>query len=193
MSTPNFATMENFPLYAMSDDHFESWACPDCSCDHYGYPKSPVFLIGCNTVDKAGEMRESWECPVCECYTESPADDMCFHAFNCDDYAWWYENDVLPLIEQINANLIFHEVSIKAGYYAHSQFYVETKENPYEMDNYETRYYFDLCRSAAIRKYDAEIRKIRKWLDKNAPAIGMQKLVCVAVFSNGEAIYSEVK
>lgn len=92
-------------------------------------------------------------------------------------------------MEDFNNTLTFHELQFKSGYYDGVQLYVEEKENPHELDNEDCNYYYDMCRSKAIRKYDAEIRKINRWMDKVATEYGWKELHCVGIFSNGEAIY----
>lgn len=93
------------------------------------------------------------------------------------------------VMEELNDNLTFHKIEFESGYYSGVQLYVEEKENPHELDNEDCRYYYDMCRSQAVRKYDAEIRKINKWMNKTAVEYGWRKLHCLGVFSNGEAIY----
>ena len=93
-------------------------------------------------------------------------------------------------MEKLNELLFFHEVKFKSGYYDGVQLYVEEKAvNPHELDNEDCRYYYDMCRSVAIRKYNAEIRKINRWMEKTAVEYGWRKLNCLGIFSNGEAIY----
>ena len=93
------------------------------------------------------------------------------------------------VMEKFNYSLTFHHLEFKSGYYDGVQIYVEEIDNPHELDNDDCRYYFDMCRSQAIRKYDAEIRKINKWMEKIAVEYGWRKLNCLGIFSNGEAIY----
>lgn len=93
------------------------------------------------------------------------------------------------VMENFNDSLTFHNVELRGGYYDGVQLYVEEKESPHELDNEDCRYYYDMCRSNAIRKYDAEVRKINKWMEKTAVEYGWRKLHCLGVFSNGEAIY----
>ena len=92
-------------------------------------------------------------------------------------------------MEELNNDLVFHSMEFKSGYYDGVQLYINTAENPHELDNEDCRYYFDMCRSQAIRKYEAEIRKINKWMEKIAVEYGWRKLNCIGVFSSGEAIY----
>ena len=93
------------------------------------------------------------------------------------------------LMEEFNYSLTFHHLEFKSGYYDGVQIFVEEFENPHDLDNDDCRYYYDMCRSQAIRKYEAEIRKINKWMNKVATEYGWRKLHCLGVFSNGEAIY----
>lgn len=93
------------------------------------------------------------------------------------------------LMEKFNDNLIFHKLELRSGYYDGVQLYVEEKDDPNELDNDDCRYYYDMCRSVAIRKYEAEIHKINKWMDKVATQYGWRELHCLGIFSNGEAIY----
>ena len=67
----------------------------------------------------------------------------------------------------------------------------DTEDGPEYLDNDSARYYFDLCRSHAIRKYEAEQRKINKILAKIGGAYGMDKLAIYARFSNGETWYTK--
>lgn len=59
-----------------------------------------------------------------------------------------------------------------------------------DYDNDDCRYYFDCCRSAAYRKYAAEIRKINRFMEKLGKAYGFEELVCTGRFSNGEAMFA---
>lgn len=89
-----------------------------------------------------------------------------------------------------NEGLLFHKVSIRSGYYAGMQFYVETVGDiPEECDNRECRYNWDMFRSVAIRKYEAEQKKIRRWMKQTAQYYGMTCLEVSARFPNGETLY----
>lgn len=109
--------------------------------------------------------------------------------FNCE-----YAEEVA---EEINNTLIFHKVTIQSGRYSGFQFFVDEihsdlfdldKNSEYCIDNEDAHYYFDMCKSRALRAADAEKRKIDKWL-AGLENRGFERLVCVAVFSNGEAVY----
>lgn len=79
------------------------------------------------------------------------------------------------------------------GKYYGVQFYVEEKHDPNEYDNDDCHYYFDVCRSVAIRRYNSEINKINRILKMLAKEYGFDEVYCSAVFGNGEAIYTKVE
>ena len=124
-----------------------------------------------------------------------PEEDYDDIFYNYDEVQMFYDDIFYgydgfnELMENLNDDLTFHKLEIKGGYYSGVQIYVRELENPHELDNDDCRYYYDICRSQAIRKYDAEIRKINKWLDKTAVDYGWKKLYCIGIFSNGEAVY----
>lgn len=61
------------------------------------------------------------------------------------------------------------------------------------LDNDDCHYYFDVCRSVAIRRYNSEINKINRILKMLAKEYGFDEVYCSAVFGNGEAIYTKVE
>lgn len=165
MSTPNFCNQRNFKLYVQSFEpiDIEEYEAEYFADDEYNYPDS---------------LEESYE-DAMRVWEELFYDDL----YNGAD-------GFKGLMEEFNDTLTFHEIRFESGYYTGVQLYVEEKENPHELDNEDCHYYFDMCRSKAIRRYDAEIRKINKWMDKVATQYGWQELIRLGVFSNGEAIYS---
>lgn len=101
------------------------------------------------------------------------------------------------LAKEFTSHLMFHNVTVVEGYYTSFQFYVEEKYNNYFdldkdsdycIDNEDAHYYFDMCKSKALRAADVEKRKIEKWLHKLVD-YGFNEVVCTARYSNGEAIY----
>lgn len=108
------------------------------------------------------------------------------HYFDYDDMV----KDVEGTFE--NLNLKFHKVKVVSGYYEGAQIVFEEVHDPNEMDNDETYYYFDMCRSKAIRAYNAEIRKINRRIDKFRKESVWEKLGVVGQFSNGEAVYQKI-
>ena len=164
MGTCNFHSMKNFDLWAVDDFYYK--ICPECGFG--GQDGDECEYCGADLSD-----------------VDPQFDDVAEMVF--------YE-DILRDLEEINAGLLFHEISIKSGYYAGLQLYVELNnaaDYAGFTDNESAREYFDLCRSHAIRKYEAEQRKINKILAKIGGAYGMDKLAIYARFSNGETWYTK--
>ena len=107
-----------------------------------------------------------------------------------------FEEEIQPIIDDLNENLLFHTVLLKDGYYDGVQIYIEEKyeheEDFSDWTNDDFRYYFDNYRSKIIPKYMPEIRKINRWLDKIVKDFGMDKLGITAVFSNEETMYTRI-
>lgn len=101
-------------------------------------------------------------------------------------------NDSVMILDSINDQLLFFRAKFKSGYYEGVQMIFDEEYNPEEMDNEETRYQFDLCRSRAIRKYHAEINKINRLIDKLCKDYLWTKYEVAARFSNGETWYTKV-
>ena len=104
------------------------------------------------------------------------------------------------MAENFTAGLKFHTVTVLPGYYEGFQFWVEEKhsdyfdldrESEYCIDNEYARYYFDTCRSKALRAAEAEKRRIIRWLVA-LDGKGFDILVCKGVFSNGIAVYAKL-
>ena len=120
---------------------------------------------------------------------------------------WWEAQDIYDDLDKyalprLNNELCFFEISAESGYYCGLQLWVEHTryaENAgfYDGGDYDDvtnddcRYYLDMCRSEAIRKYEAERRKVLRMLEKLADEYGFEEYVCVARFSNGEAWYDK--
>ena len=160
MSTPNFYNQRNFKLYVQS---FEPISLEEYKAEYFEEDEEYLEEYYEN------DMRY-WE-----------------QIFYEDIYEG--ADGFKDLMENFNETLTFHELKFYSGYYTGIQIYVEEKENPHELVIEDCNYYYDMCRSKAIHKYDAEIRKINKWMDKVAVQYGWKELVCLGIFSNGEAIY----
>lgn len=107
-----------------------------------------------------------------------------------DDEEYFIIRDIEETLESLNDSLTFHKITLESGYYSGLQFYVEENDNPNEMDNEDCRYYFDMFRSVAIRRYNSEINKISRLLRRLADEYDFEEVVCTARFSNGEAEYT---
>ncbi len=175
MATSNFYSMQNFSLWAISDSEFYTKRCPECYCS------------------------AETDADVCsECNTDLSGIDPDFDEYSADEFRY----DLLNTIDTENENFVFHKITIRAGYYDGLQLYVNltsdadqagfTENGPEYVDNESARYYLDMFRSQAIRKYQAEQRKVEKALDRIGRAHGMEKLAIYARFSNGETWYTKI-
>ena len=163
MSAPNFMTMKDFPLFVTETPYCK--LCPECGC---------TCASDAKECDECGTNLEG----IQAVYDEITDNDNC--------------TEMVRAAEKLNKGLLFFKVTVESGRYVGIQFYVEEKNNPNELDNDDCRYEWDLCRSKAIRKYDAEKRRLNKALRKAANELALTELVCTAIFSNGEAIYERV-
>lgn len=175
MSTANFHSMDNFNLFAKVYEpmELEDYKENEFEYDDYLYPKYQEA----EEYEKEDILEESYN-----------------HAMRLWEEDFYHEiyhgyDGFNSIMEELNQNLLFHKLEIKSGYYDGVQIFVKEMENPNELDNEDCRYYYDMCRSQAIRKYEAEIRKINRFLNKEAVEYGWKKLNCLGVFSNGEAVY----
>ena len=167
MSTANFDSRQNgFPLYVHDDIYAK--VCPEC-----------------------GAVNDSEDEVCCDC-----GEDLHKVEVEPDWIAEeWLCKDVGHDMEEINKDLDFFTVRLKSGYYVGVQFDVNWNDHigdPEELNNEDAHYYFDCCRSVMLRKYERERRKLGKQLAKLAKNYGFEEIVCVGVFSNGEAIYERV-
>ena len=180
MSTPNFYTQRNFNLYvkAFEGISMEEYEAEEFQYDEFHYPEYEVAVS------------DEWKKHILEkSYNETM--DLWMEDFYNDIFHGY--DGFKDKMEDFNDSLTFHELQFKSGYYDGVQIYVEEKENPHELDNEDCQYYYDMCRSKAIRKYDSEVRKINRWMEKVAPEYGWRELHCLGIFSNGEAIYEYAK
>lgn len=104
------------------------------------------------------------------------------------------------LANKLNEELMFYQIEIRSGYYDGLQTIIQPTDwyhaynNVEDISNDDCHYYFDMCRSKALRKHKAEINKInRKLLPLFEKELGFDHIRCIGVFSNGEAVYERVK
>lgn len=112
-----------------------------------------------------------------------------FQMYAEDDFA-----AATKLAEDFNESLQFYKMEVIGGYYEGFQFFVSGIwfDDYEEMDNDDAHYYFNMCRSKALRAEKSEMRKIEKWLQKITSEYGYDMIMCVGRFSNGEAAYRKV-
>jgi hypothetical protein len=104
-------------------------------------------------------------------------------------------NEAEEMVENFNDSLEYFNVEVISGYYYGFQFYVSGKyfdNYAEEMNNEDAHYYFDKCRSQAVRAAESELRRISKWLRKIQKQYGYDMIECIGRFSNGEALYRKV-
>jgi hypothetical protein len=148
----------------------------------YGMP----MVIG--GMENYEDMKKAYESETGEEYNED------IYYFDLEEIF----RDAEKLAEDFTENLKYHDITIISGYYSGFQFYVEekysgyfdlNKSSEYCIENDDAHYYFDVCRSVAIRESDREKRKIKRWLE-SLVNYGYDIIVCVGRFSNGEAVYT---
>lgn len=174
MSCPNFVTQKDFKLFLWD---FES--PEDDKLNEY------IFENGMEDIesieDITEEMRNKYASSIYE-----------WEVSNIIDNFTRKVNDILHAFKR---DLQFFEVILRGGHYCGLQFYVrETHDmsclDIENLDNEDTRYYFDMCKSEFLRKYNSEMNFInKKLLPKLAEYFGFEEYCCAGVFSNGEAIY----
>lgn len=86
-------------------------------------------------------------------------------------------------------DLTYCELCLKDGYYSGIQSYIKIEHDPMELDNESCHYYFDKCKSKAIKEFKSEINYINKKVLPKLKEISFIKIRKVGGFSNGEAIY----
>lgn len=131
-------------------------------------------------------------------------DNFPLYCYDDSELEWWEAQDLFNEIkadmDDMNDGLRFFRMTVESGYYTGVQFFVEMTDAAENAgfdedgatrwcDNEACRYYLDMYRSEAIRKFDAEQRKVNKLLKKLAEFYGFERYFCRGRFSNGEAIY----
>lgn len=165
MSTANFKTQVDFPLYVHGEDEFYMRRCPECG------------------------LANSAEAETCECGADLT---RCEYIWD-DIEAEYFFDSIMNRCEELSDKLLFHKITAISGYYSGMQLYVELTDNVYYLeDNEDCKCYMGMYKSQAQRKYEAEQNKVNRLLEKIAEEYNFYKIRCVGVFSNGEAVYERV-
>ena len=177
MSCPNFETQENFKLFLWD----------------FKRPSDEVLNENILETDE--------DVTSIEDITESMRDEYAESMYNweCSDIIDNFSETVNDILHTLKRELQFFKITLKDGYYCGLQFYVEEIGNMAyidveNVDNEETRYYYDMCKSEFLRKYNSEINFInKKLLPKLAKFFSFEEYYCGGMFSNGEALYYKVE
>lgn len=164
MSTANFRTQSDFPLFVKEDMLIK--LCPECHC--------------ANDADAN-------ECVECG----RPLSDVPSY----DDVVGMedWKRDLDNALDALNHRLRFYRVVTLSGYYTGMQLFVERTDadDPRDLDNADTHYLYDCCRSKAVRMIEREEARTVREMRKIAQSLDMMELICFAHSSNGEAFYQE--
>ena len=182
MSCPNFETQENFKLFL--------W---DFERPTDEYLNENILEID-EDITSIEDITESMRNEYAESIYEREYRDI------VDNFS----ETVHDILHTLKRELQFFEITLKDGYYCGLQFYVEetgylkdyicTDNIEENVTNEDTRYYYDMCKSEFLRKYNSEINFInKKLLPKLAKFFGFEEYYCGGIFSNGEALYYKVE
>ena len=177
MSYPNFETQENFKLFLWK---FERPNDEDLN---------KYILEIDDNITNVSDITENIRNEYAELMYE----------WDCSDIIDNFSETVNDILHTLKRELQFFKITLKDGYYCGLQFYVEETGNMRyidveDVDNEETRYYYDMCKSEFLRKYNSEINFInKKLLPKLAKFFSFEEYYCGGMFSNGEALYYKVE
>ena len=186
MSCPNFETQENFKLFLWN---FERPTDEELNKYILETDGNKYILETDEDVTNVSDITESMR----DKYAES------MYNWECSDIIDNFSETVNDILHTLKRELQFFKITLKDGYYCGLQFYVEEIGNMRyidveDVDNEETRYYYDMCKSEFLRKYYSEINFInKKLLPKLAKFFGFEEYYCGGIFSNGEALYYKVE
>ena len=177
MSCPNFETQENFKLFLWD----------------FKRPNDEVLNENILEIDEDVTSIEDITKRMRDDYAES------IYEREYRDIIDNFSETVNDILHTLKRELQFFKITLKDGYYYGLQFYVEETGNMRyicveDVDNEETRYYYDMCKSEFLRKYNSEINFInKKLMPKLAKFFSFEEYYCGGIFSNGEALYYKVE
>lgn len=168
MSTPNFKTQKEFQLYATNDFLIYPYATDDN--DDYLLDTTGEYIID---------------------YDGEPYFD------------YTYFNECKKYTDKLNARLNFFNIDFEDGYYEGIQTYINPQTSDFDaLDFLEYPQYYnpsELFAEFGVNSYIlkrqilAEIKHINNdLLPELAKMYNFDKIRCVGIFSNGEAIYEKV-
>lgn len=95
-------------------------------------------------------------------------------------------------LDALNEKLLCFKTSLRSGYYAGVQIYVETLNDVDSFDKEDCYYYLDMCPSKAKKLFQKEQNMIKKEMQRFCNEYEFFQLKTLARFSNGETLYSKV-
>lgn len=96
-------------------------------------------------------------------------------------------------IDELNDTLLWYNVRLKSGYYDGVQFYIDTEWSPIDgWDDDECYMYFDRNKEETKQMIEEEKKRINDFLNGMVELFGFERIRCVGVFSNGEAVYEKM-
>lgn len=184
MSTANFRTQKDFDLYC-----YDGSATEEQIKDYREYN-----LEKCQNTEGS------------RCYV---SDENIYEWLTDDNYSLTVEDfkyNLREVLKELGKDLNFYTIELKDGYYYGLQFYVKLADKDIygmygnnlqsiinDIDNEDTRYYYDMCKSEFKRKITQEVKFInKKVMPLLARYAGFEHCNCIGVLSNGEAIYEKV-
>lgn len=95
-------------------------------------------------------------------------------------------------LDYLNDTLLWYNVRLKSGYYDGVQFYIDTEWLDIDgWDDDECYMYFDRNKEETKQMIEEEKKRINDFLDKMVE-YGWERIRCVGVFNNGEAVYERM-
>ena len=186
MSCPNFETQENFKLFLWD---FERPSDEELNKYILETDENKYILETDEDVTNVSDITESMRDKYAELMYE----------WDCRDIIDNFSETVNNILHTLIRELQFFKITLKDGYYCGLQFYVEETGNMAyidveNVDNEDTKYYYDMCKSEFLRKYYSEINFInKKLMPQLAKFFSFEEYYCGGIFSNGEALYYKVE
>lgn len=109
----------------------------------------------------------------------------------------WATDEYEEKLSEINDRLEFFEVIIEGGYYQGYQFNVKEIDsyNDYDsiqtLDDEDADYFYGKTACEVKAQIEHEIKLIREWLNTAPNEPYVTRLVRIATFNNGEAVYKK--
>ena len=186
MSTANFVTQDNFPLYVLDYSEItvpQLYSCPECIDDGRGFALKPVIM------DYFGD--NEYECPRCGFNTDDPEKSGCKYYGPDYDYISMLADDIETACTIANRAHDFWDIALIDGYYTGLQLiaYIRGESEPRNRFFPEDPACYYETDEPEYTQALEEVASVRAKMSEIAESYGMEKYNCIGVFSNGEAVY----